>query len=269
MCCDWFYESKSEPYDEIILHSGSARSMSKFFKYGIQACIADTTIGRYGKYLDYNPNLKGTVVIKFTIGSEGSIVNDTILSSTTKNRKFDKYIKDGLHKCKWDEIDSGTSTVTFPFTFWKSKDDYHRSKKQKKIQSSSLNPGDESYTTYWMGAMNAVTVETDSITLDISVDNARSRQNFEKICYFGLIGLEVLYDDCLKLKPDCGGKVKLKLTISPSGDVIDSSIMSSTMGDINFDIAVQAKIVSECKWKSVKGGNTTVTIPLIFTPYKL
>jgi hypothetical protein len=28
-----------------------------------------------------------------------------------------------------------------------------------------------------------------------------------------------IHDECLELKPDCGGKIKLKFTIAPSGNI--------------------------------------------------
>ena len=208
MCCDWYYDGyydDGEPYDNIILHSGSALSMFGIMNYSRQECIAESLHPTYDKYLTSNPKLEGTVVIKFTIDHIGYIVYDTILSSTTKNKKFDEDVRTSIHKCKWQKTDSGTTTITFPFTFWKSKDDYYKSKKVKK-GGQPLNIGDESYTTYWRAerekrrAEKEILLLNSNITLEPSGVNNRDELSVRIVFLDNIINLREIFHRYLKLK---------------------------------------------------------------------
>jgi hypothetical protein len=167
-CCDWYNTYNLPPYDVIVLDSGSVLSMEYIYKnFGLQryAVLAKNI---YEKYLDSNTDLEGTVVTKFTITHEGCVINDTILSSTTGNKEFDKEIREVLYKWIWDEetdkelkgrhalkrklygpkgdnklppmkaeegcvvndkkINNKATTITLPFTFWKSEVDRQNAK---------------------------------------------------------------------------------------------------------------------------------------------
>jgi TonB family protein len=76
--------------------------------------------------------------------------------------------------------------------------------------------------------------------------------------------LRNIYKEYLKLKPGFSGKVTLKFTIAPSGEVISIVILSSTTGYAEFDNAVK-NMVATWKWKAIERGNTTPTIPFNFT----
>jgi TonB family protein len=125
-CCDWksgdrYNDSKFKPYDVIVLDSGSARSESEFMTDRAVDELSFSIFIEYNRYLRVNSYLKGTIVIKFTVKHDGSVINDTILSSTTGNKKFDKRIREkikNINICKWKEIGKGTTTVTVPITFW-------------------------------------------------------------------------------------------------------------------------------------------------------
>ncbi len=77
-------------------------------------------------------------------------------------------------------------------------------------------------------------------------------------------GLKHIYNEYLKLRPGFSGKVMLKFTVAPSGDIISISIVSSTTGYAEFDNAIKNKVAT-WKWKATKGGNTTIAIPFNFT----
>ncbi len=77
-------------------------------------------------------------------------------------------------------------------------------------------------------------------------------------------GLRHIYNKFLKKKPGFQGKVTLKFTIAPGGEVISISIVSSTTGYGEFDAQVKSA-VSRWTFSKVKSGNTTVTIPFTFT----
>src|SRR5574344_627085 len=77
-------------------------------------------------------------------------------------------------------------------------------------------------------------------------------------------GLRHIYNKFLKTKPGFAGKVTLRFTIAPSGDVISISIASSTTGYGDFDDEVKTT-VGRWTFGAVTSGNTTVTIPFTFS----
>lgn len=77
-------------------------------------------------------------------------------------------------------------------------------------------------------------------------------------------GLRHIYNKHLKVKPGFSGKVTLKFTIAPGGDIISISNTSSTTGYAEFDAEIKSA-VSKWRFKVIKSGNTTVTIPFTFT----
>jgi TonB family protein len=97
-----------------------------------------------------------------------------------------------------------------------------------------------------------------------SGDGSRSKQEIMQVVNARMPGLRNIYNKYLKLKPGFSGKVTLKFTIAPGGDIISISIVSSTTGYGEFDNAVK-NMVGTWKWKAIKSGNTTPTIPFNFT----
>jgi TonB family protein len=76
--------------------------------------------------------------------------------------------------------------------------------------------------------------------------------------------LKKIYNQYLKQKPGFSGKVTIKFTIAASGKIIDINIVSSTTGNVKFDKAIKDSVAT-WKWKAIKGGNTTPTIPFNFS----
>ncbi|MDR1830655.1 MAG: TonB family protein [Candidatus Fibromonas sp.] len=99
-----------------------------------------------------------------------------------------------------------------------------------------------------------------------SGDNSRSKAEVMAVVNARMPGLRNIYNKYLKLRPKFGGKVTLKFTIVPSGDVIDIAIVSSTTDYSDFDNAVK-NMVAAWKWKAIKSGNTTPTVPFNFSDY--
>ncbi|MDR1813009.1 MAG: TonB family protein [Candidatus Fibromonas sp.] len=95
-----------------------------------------------------------------------------------------------------------------------------------------------------------------------SGDGSRSKQEILAVVNARMPGLRNLYNKYLKLN-DFSGKVTLKFTIAPGGDIINISIVSSTTGYADFDNAIK-HMVSTWKWKAIKSGNCTPTIPFNF-----
>lgn len=97
-----------------------------------------------------------------------------------------------------------------------------------------------------------------------SGDGSRSKADIMAVVNARLPSLKHTYNRFLKQKPGFSGKVTLRFTISAGGDIISISIMSSTTGFPEFDSTIK-DAVSKWKWKAIKSGNTTVTIPFNFT----
>ena len=93
---------------------------------------------------------------------------------------------------------------------------------------------------------------------------SRSAADIMKVVRQRTPGLRHIYNKFLKKKPGFQGKVTLKFTIAPGGEVISISIVSSTTGYGEFDAQVKSA-VSRWTFSKVKSGNTTVTIPFTFT----
>ena len=102
---------------------------------------------------------------------------------------------------------------------------------------------------------------------DINIDaggGSRSAADIMKVVRQRTPGLRHIYNKFLKKKPSFQGKVILKFTIAPGGEIISISIASSTTGYNEFDEEVKTA-VSRWKFSKVKSGNTTVTIPFPFS----
>jgi TonB family protein len=97
-----------------------------------------------------------------------------------------------------------------------------------------------------------------------SGDGSRSKAEIMAVVNARMPGLRNIYNKYLKLKPGFSGKVILKFTIAPGGDIVSISIVSSTTGYSEFDNDVK-NMVATWKWKAIKSGNTTPTIPFNFT----
>ena len=93
---------------------------------------------------------------------------------------------------------------------------------------------------------------------------SRSATDIMKVVRQRTPGLRHIYNKCLKKKPGFQGKVTLKFTIAPGGEIISISTVSSTTGFPEFDSEVK-NAVSRWTFSKVKSGNTTVTIPFTFT----
>ena len=94
--------------------------------------------------------------------------------------------------------------------------------------------------------------------------SARSAADIMKVVRQRTPGLRHVYNKYLKKKPGFQGKVTLKFTIAPGGEIISLSLVSSTTDYSEFDNEIK-KLVGRWTFSKVKSGNTTVTIPFTFT----
>ena len=93
---------------------------------------------------------------------------------------------------------------------------------------------------------------------------SRSATDIMKVVRQRTPGLRHVYNKYLKKKPGFQGKVTLKFTIAPGGEIISIALVSSTTGYGEFDGEIK-NTVGRWRFSKVKSGNTTVTIPFTFT----
>ena len=93
---------------------------------------------------------------------------------------------------------------------------------------------------------------------------SRSASDIVKIIRQRKSGLHFTYYKHLRKNPGIKGKITLKFTIAPKGEISDISIVSSTTQNRNFDAEILEK-VSHWRFNSTEYGKTTVTMPLIFS----
>ena len=97
-----------------------------------------------------------------------------------------------------------------------------------------------------------------------SAGSSRSASEIMKIVRQRTPGLRHIYNKHLKKNPGFQGKVTLRFTIAPGGEIISISLVSSTTKYNVFDNEIR-DAVRRWTFSKVKSGNTTVTIPFTFT----
>ncbi|SIO28315.1 AgmX/PglI C-terminal domain-containing protein [Fibrobacter sp. UWB11] len=95
-------------------------------------------------------------------------------------------------------------------------------------------------------------------------DGNRGENDIMKVVRQRTPGLRHIYNKSLKKKPGFQGKVTLKFTIAPGGEIISISIVSSTTGFSEFDREIK-DAVGRWKFNKIQSGNTTVSIPFTFS----
>ncbi len=72
----------------------------------------------YNKYLKTNPGFKGKITLKFAIAPSGSIVELTIVGTTTGVGEFDQEVRDKVRTWRFEPVKGKSNdVVTVPFTF--------------------------------------------------------------------------------------------------------------------------------------------------------
>jgi TonB family protein len=93
---------------------------------------------------------------------------------------------------------------------------------------------------------------------------ARSKASIMSVVRARSPGLRHVYTKYLRSEPGFGGKVTLRFTIAPKGDIIAISVVGTTTGNFDFDKEIMGR-VKAWKFEEIKSGNTTVTIPFTFS----
>ena len=71
----------------------------------------------YNKYLKHNPDLGGKMVVEVVIAASGAVSSIKLLSSSLNKPEFEREILNFVRKWKYEAIDQGTVTVTYPLVF--------------------------------------------------------------------------------------------------------------------------------------------------------
>jgi TonB family protein len=79
-------------------------------------------------------------------------------------------------------------------------------------------------------------------------------------------GVRFCYDRGLAQKPELQGRVIVRFTIAPSGEVIDSVVASSTLGDPSTEQCIADKVLSFEFPKPAGGGKVVVSYPFNLRP---
>lgn len=122
---------------------------------------------------------------------------------------------------------------------------------------------DDAYAYYWEPLFRSIQGHLNDDEEDELADK-RSAKSIDVVVKQRTTDLQKIYNQYKEDKPGFGGKVTLKFTIDPKGDVISMSIAASTTNDSNFDEIIKMA-VSTWNFGRVAKGNTTVTIPFTFS----
>jgi TonB family protein len=96
-------------------------------------------------------------------------------------------------------------------------------------------------------------------------ENARSSAAILAVIRSHAPGLRHTYNGYLKRMPGMAGKLNLSFSISPSGEVVELAVASSTTGAPDFDADI-ARQVKGWRFDPVKAaGNDHVTVPFTFS----
>ena len=198
----------------------------------------------YKQYMEDNKKrFEGKVALKFTIAASGKIIDISIESTTTNELEFDQQIKQAVSTWDFGEIPgSNNKTIIVPFSF---KDD--------EKQASASN-----------GSGGIADGHATAPAGDVKVKGPRSAADVMKVVEHRTPALRNIYNKYREKNPAFEGRVVLKFTIGPDGKVVSMSIKSSTSNNAKFDEEIKKK-VSEWNFGAAGAGNTTVTIPFVFS----
>lgn len=90
----------------------------------------------------------------------------------------------------------------------------------------------------------------------------RSPESILRVIRSAVGGFQYTYQKYLKQNDALGGKVSLKFTIAPSGDIIAINVVSSNTGDAALDAEIMDK-ARRMKFDAIERGNVTVTYAFV------
>jgi len=106
--------------DQISGMSGSQEALGQRSEESVRLVLAQYT-GRltyiYNKYLKHNPELRGKIVVEVEIGANGRVLSARVVTSTMNHPEFEREILNFIRRWRYEPIDAGTVTVTYPLFF--------------------------------------------------------------------------------------------------------------------------------------------------------
>lgn len=91
---------------------------------------------------------------------------------------------------------------------------------------------------------------------------SRSPESILRVIRQHIGGFQYTYQKYLRDNPGLGGKISLKFTIAPSGDIIAISVVSSNTGNGELDDEIKDK-ARRMKFDQIEKGNVTVTYAFV------
>jgi TonB family protein len=91
---------------------------------------------------------------------------------------------------------------------------------------------------------------------------SRSPESILRVIRTHVGGFRYTYEKALKERPDLGGKISLRFTIAPSGDITAIEVVSSSTGDADLDEQIKDK-AKRMKFDQIEQGNVTVTYAFV------
>ena len=119
---------------------------------------------------------------------------------------------------------------------------------------------DDVYSYYWAPLFGGFESNFDSE----DETSVRTSSDIDQVVKQRTPDLKKIYDQYRKKNKKLQGRIKLKFTITPNGDISEISVVESNTGDSGFDEIIKMA-VSTWTFGKVTKGNTTVTIPFTFS----
>lgn len=115
-----FGEKGKISVDKIGGMSGSAGALGRRSEDSVRRVMLNYT-GRltyiYNKYLKHDPDLSGKLVVEVVIAASGAVSNVKLVFSSLNKPEFEREILNFVRRWKYEAIDEGTVTVTYPLVF--------------------------------------------------------------------------------------------------------------------------------------------------------
>lgn len=91
---------------------------------------------------------------------------------------------------------------------------------------------------------------------------SRSPESILRVIRSQIGGFRYAYEKYLRDNPNLGGKISLKFTIAPSGDIVSIDIVSSNTGEVALDNEIKEK-AKRMKFDQIEKGNVTVSYAFV------
>jgi len=131
-------------------------------------------------------------------------------------------------------------------------------RKARRALAGKLRQGTENGTGGGL-AMRARVTPPKPTDIDMGGDaGTRSSESILRVIRQNIGGFRYVYEKFLRDNPNLGGKISLRFTIAPSGDILQIAVVASNTGNDAMDDNVKEQ-AKKMKFDSIDKGNVTVT----------